>query len=69
MDEANEIVEALILDLRMIAGSSGMVEFLERLKSINVYALQPLIAQSQPMFFKDAWDELFDAILKEATGP
>jgi hypothetical protein len=65
-ETAAEELASIIADLRLIAGRSGTVEFLERLRSVHVYGLQPVIDQPQPMFFDDAWGEVIDALLLEA---
>lgn len=68
-DAAREMARALIAALRMNAGRSGATECLEQLRALDVYALQPLVAQRQPVFFKDAWDELLDVLIAEAAQP
>lgn len=63
---AQEVVDALITNLRMIAGRSGTEEFLEALRELDVYAIEPLIELPLPMFFDAAWTDLIERLLKEA---
>lgn len=65
-DAARKAAADLIADLRRIAGRSGTVEFLERLKTVDVYGLESIVEYPQPMAFADAWTELLEALLEEA---
>lgn len=69
------IVEKLISEIRLEAGSSGMVTILTLLKDLPVYDVETEVGVGEgkglpspmPMAFADAWIELFDVLLVEAN--
>lgn len=65
-----EIVGALVDEIRTEAGGPGAVNVLEKLRALNPYDLQAPGGLKKdeplPVFFQDGWNEIFDLLIAKA---